>query len=59
MFNRDDVERLVRAAERAAAKMKIEYDSVQPGAAPDECWAECEELLDALRPFKEGTNDAS
>jgi hypothetical protein len=58
MFNRDYLERLVRAAERAAAKMKREYDSAQPDAAPDECWAECEELLDALRPFAEVARDA-
>jgi hypothetical protein len=36
-----DLERLLKAAHRAADKMKREYDRRQPDAPADECWAEC------------------
>ena len=52
MFTRDDVEALVRAAERALTKLYVEYREVQPDALPGECWAEAEALADALEPFR-------
>jgi hypothetical protein len=51
MFTRDDVETLVRAAERALRKMYLEYQREHPDAAVGECWAEAEVLADALEPF--------
>ncbi len=58
MYDRDDLERLVRAARSAASKMKIEYDRLEPDAKAEECWAECEALWDALVPFAEMDFDA-
>jgi hypothetical protein len=49
--NQADIDHLVSAARRACRKMKREYDRVQPDADPDECWAEVEQLADALEPF--------
>jgi hypothetical protein len=51
MFSREDLETLVRAAERALRKMYLEYHYAQPDATPGECWAEAEALADALAPF--------
>ena len=55
MSDLDDARRLVRAAAGAARKLKVEYDRVgeRGGSVPpvDECWAECEALWYALRPF--------
>jgi len=48
-----DTKELVRAARRAARKMKSEYDRLEPDAQPDECWAECERLWQALEDFKD------
>jgi hypothetical protein len=63
MYEREDLERLVRAARRAARKLKVEYDRVAdaldrnvPNA--DESWAEGEALWDALRPFEKVGRDA-
>jgi hypothetical protein len=52
------LQRLVKAATRAAAKMKIEYDEQvfahhngEVVTSPTECWTECELLWQALRPY--------
>jgi len=58
MYDRNDLERLVRAARRAADKLKREYDRAQPGATLEECWAECEALWEALEPFEEMASGA-
>ena len=48
-----NIENLVRAARSAALKMKREYDRQEPDAAPRECWAEQERLIDALADFED------
>jgi hypothetical protein len=62
MYDREDLERLVRAARHAAAKLKVEYDRVAvevgrgvPNA--DESWAEGESLWEALGPFEDVARD--
>jgi hypothetical protein len=44
---------LVKAASRAASKLKIEYDRTRPGEIipDDECWSECEALWEELANF--------
>jgi hypothetical protein len=57
MYEREDLERLVRAARQAASKLKAEHDRdfVAHGldASADECWAEGERLWEALAPFED------
>lgn len=55
-YTHADVERLVQASHRAAAKLKIEYDRVAECQGDvevpiDESWAESEALWEALEPF--------
>jgi hypothetical protein len=61
MYEREDLERLVRAARRAASKLKAEYDRdlVAHGldTPADECWAEGERLCEALAPFEDIARD--
>ena len=45
---------LEEALRRCAAKLKTEYDRDQPGAAPDECWAEAEAAWELLGPDQLG-----
>jgi hypothetical protein len=62
MYDREDLERLVRAARHAATKLKVEYDRdlAERGldAPADECWVEGERLWEALVPFEDVARDA-
>ena len=51
--------RLVKAASRAARKLKVEYDRTRPGELiPDsECWSECEALWEELSKFLRDENE--
>ena len=57
MYQREDLERLVRAARDAASKLKLEYDrdlvAHSLDAPAEECWAEGERLWEALAPFED------
>ncbi len=40
------VREVIRVSIRACEKVKREYKTLQPDAAPDECWSEVEQLED-------------